>query len=196
MAYERCLTYSFFLRGRDFTGIDRPKQPVEWLHGLNASVRRSYVMELGGWYPFVPNIDEHSFCFKLQKVMQDDDYLMFDPLPVALRRLNIPGGLGKRAMSLNNIVKNHLKYYHWVVAEQFPLRFYGLYPFFMIYAFQFAVRWYKRYSYSTDSRWMRWLGPQAGRRVDIWQAFLLLPFTALRLLLTRKPTWSGQLDNL
>lgn len=153
-------------------------------------------MELGGWYPFVPNIDEHSFCFKLQKVTQDDDYLMFDPLPVALRRLNIPGGLGKRAMPLNNVVKNHLKYYHWVVAVQFPLRFYCLYPLFMIYAFKFAVRWYKRYSYSTDSRSMRWLGPQARRWVEIRQAFLLLPFIALRLLLTRKPAWSGQLDNL
>ncbi len=196
MAYARCLSYSFFLRGRDFTGIDRTKKPVEWLHGLNASVRRSYVVELGGWYPFVPNIDEHSFCFKLQKAMQDGDYLMFDPEPVALRRFNIPGGLGKRHLSLNNIVRNHLKYYHWVVAEQFPLRFYGLYPFFIMYAFLFAVRWFKTYSSFTDSRWMKWFGPQMGRRMYIWQEFIFLPLTALRLLLSKRPTWSGPLESI
>ena len=195
MAYDRCLTYSFFLRGRDFTGIDRPKKTVEWLHGLNASVRRSYVVELGGWYPFVPNIDEHSFCFKLQKVMQDGDYLMFDPEPVVLRRFDIPGGLGKRYLSLNTVVRNHLKFYHWVVAEQFPLRFYGLYPLFIIYAFRFAVRWFKTYSFFTDSRWMKWFGPGIGRRLYIWQEFFRLPFTALRLLLARKPAWSGRLEN-
>ena len=127
--------------------------------------------------------------------MQDGDYLMFDPEPVVLRRFDIPGGLGKRYLSLNTVVRNHLKFYHWVVAEQFPLRFYGLYPMFIIYAFRFAVRWFKTYSFFTDSRWMKWFGPGSGRRLYIWQEFFRLPFTALQLLMARKPAWSGRLEN-
>ena len=195
-AYDRCLTYSFFLRGRDLTGIDRPKNPVEWLHGMNASIRRSYVVALGGWYPYVTNIDEHSFCFKLRRALLPGEYLMFDPEPVVLRQFDIPGGLGKRYLTLNRVLVNHLQYYHWVVADYFPLRYYGLYPFFMIYNFRFATRWFRTFSHYSDSRWMRWFGMKVGRRLYILQELLLYPVIVIRLLVQKKPAWIGQLDDI
>jgi len=195
-AYKRCLTYSFFLRGRDLTGIDKVKKPVEWLHGLNASIRRSYVVKLGGWYPHVINIDEHSLCFKLRRAMKPEEYLMFDPQPVVLRRFDLPGGLGKRYLSLNRVLIHHLQYYHWVVGEYFPLRFYGLYPLFMLYVFRFAARWFRTYSHFVDSHWIRWFGAERGRRLYIFQEFLKFPFTVFRMLISKKPKWSGRLDDV
>lgn len=192
-AYTRCLTYSFFVRGRDFTGIDKVKKPVEWLHALNASVRRSYVLKLGGWYPYVQNAEEHSFCFKLQKAMRPGEYLMFDPRPLVLRRFDIPGGLGKRFLPLTTLLTNQLRYYHRVVSEYFPLRFYGLYPLFMIYSFQYTTRWFRIHSYYEDSFWIQRLGKERGQRLYILQEFLRFPFLVFRTLLEKKPTWRGEL---
>ena len=65
-AYERCLTISFMGRGRVFTGINTVKKPVEWLHGNNCSIRKSCILNLGGWYPFIQGLgEEHSLYFKL-----------------------------------------------------------------------------------------------------------------------------------
>ena len=192
-AYNRCLTYSFFLRGRDLTGIDKVKKPVEWLHGLNASIRKSYVVDLGGWYPHVTNIDEHSFCFKLQKAMNPGEYLIFDPQPRVLRRFDLPGGLGKRYLSFNQVLLYHLEYYHWVVAKHFPFRFYGLYPLFMLYAFRFSARWFRHYSYYTDSVWMRNFGKKRGLRLYFLQELIKFPFLVIGILIGKKPKWDGQL---
>lgn len=193
LAYDRCLTYSFFIRGRDLTGIDKIKKPVQWLHALNSSIRKSYVLELGGWYPFVQNSEEHSFCFKLRKAMKPGEYLMFDPQPQVLRRFDIPGGLGKRYLPLATLLTNQLRFYHRVVSESFPLRFYGLYPFFMIYIFRHIVRWFRVYSYYTDIIWLRWFGKKYGQRLYILQEFVKYPFLVLRVLIEKKPKWNGQL---
>ncbi len=192
-AYDRCLTYSFFLRGRDFTGIDSVKKPVQWLHALNASIRRSYVLKLGGWYPYVTNSEEHSFCFKLLKAMKPGEFLMFDPKPQVLRRFDIPGGLGKRYLSLSTLLNNQLRFYHRVVSKYFPLRFYGLYPFFMFYIVRSTNRWFRKRSYYTNSIWMRWFGKKSGQRLYILQEFAKYPFLVLRALVERKPKWDGQL---
>ncbi|MBC8488927.1 MAG: glycosyltransferase family 2 protein [Bacteroidetes bacterium] len=191
-AYDRCLTYSLFMRGRDLTGIDKVKKPVQWLHGLNASIRKSYVLKLGGWYPYIPNFEEHSFCFKLRKAMEDGEYLMFDPKPEVLRRFDIPGGLGKRQLPLQTILANQLLYYHWVVAEYYPIRFFGLYPFFILYAFRYATRWFRVYSYYSNNLWIRRFGEKYGLRLYIFQEFVKLPFLIFRTLLRNKPKWDGQ----
>ena len=193
LAYERCLTYSFFLRGKDFTGIDEVKKPVQWLHGLNASIRRSYVLELGGWYPYINNFDEHSFCFKLRKVMKPGEYLMFDPKPVVLRRFDIPGGLGKRQLPLPQLLKNQLLYYHRVVAKHYPLRFYSLYPVFMLYAFKYITRWFRGFSYFTDSIWFRWFEKKNALRLYFLQEFIKYPFLVIRILFMKRPKWEGPL---
>ena len=49
--------------------------------------------------------------------MKKEEYLMFDPEPIVLRRFNIPGGLGKRYLPLSQLLKNQLLFYHRVVAN-------------------------------------------------------------------------------
>jgi|TARA_Y100000294_G_C8557053_1_gene337583 glycosyltransferase involved in cell wall biosynthesis len=193
LAYERCLSYSFFLRGRDFTGIDQVKKPVQWLHGLNSSIRRSYVIELGGWYPFINNFDEHSFCFKLQKAMRPKEYLMFDPEPTVLRRFDIPGGLGKRHLPLTQLLRNQLLFYHRVVGKHFPLRFYMLYPLFSLYAFRYIIRWFRRFSYFNDSIWFKWFKKKNAMRLYFLQEFVKYPLLVLQFLFIKRPPWTGPL---
>ncbi len=193
LAYKRCLTYSFFLRGRDFTGIDKAKKPVQWLHGLNASIRRSYVIELGGWYPYINNFDEHSFCFELQKKISPDEYLMFDPEPIVLRRFDIPGGLGKRYLPLSKLLDNQLLYYNRVVAKYYPFRFYLLYPLFSIYAFKYIIRWFKKFSYYNDAMWFKQFDRKTALRLYLLQEFVKYPFLAIKSIFIKRPKWDGPL---
>jgi len=192
-AYERCLSYSFFLRGRDFTGIDKVKKPVQWLHGLNSSIRRSYVIELGGWYPYINNFDEHSFCFKLQKAMKKEEYLIFDPRPIVLRRFDIPGGLGKRYLPLTQLLKNQLLFYHRVVAKHYPFRFYLLYPIFNLYCFRYIIRWFRTFSYFEESYWFKWFNKKNALRLYYLQEFFKYPFLVFQSLFLKRPKWPAPL---
>ena len=192
-AYRRCLTYSFFLRGRDYTYLDIAKKPVDWLHGLNASIRRTHVVKLGGWYPHVTSFDEHSFCFRLHKALKPEEYLMFDPKPQTRRRYNIEGGLGKRFKPFSELVINHLHYYHWVVRPHFPLRFFLLYPLIMLDAFHYSARWMRRHSRFTDSLWIRIFGLRIGHYFLILTEVLKLPFVSLWILTQKRPPWDGKL---
>ncbi len=196
-AYDRCLTHSFLLRGRVFTGIARVKKPVEWLHGNNCSLRRERIVALGGWYPYLKTEgEEHSLYYKFQQTKMPGEYLMFDPQPIVLRRFDIPGGNDRRNISLHELLDNRMKYYHWVIAENFPLRFYGLYPIFMLHGFKMAARFYRRQSSFTDIFWIRWLGPKYGQYFYILQELVKFPFLALRYLLTKKPKWDGRITAL
>ena len=195
-AYQRCLTYSFYKRGRDFTGIDQVKKPVEWLHGMNSSIRRSYILEIGGWYPHVTYFDEHSFNFKLRKALKPGEYLFFDPTPQAKRRYNISGGLDKRNSSFNSFLKSQMKYYHWVVAHHFPFRFFLLYPFVLLDSFIYSARWLRKHSRYSDKIWMPLLGTQAGQYVIIITGFIILPLLALRYLISPRPQWDGNVENI
>jgi len=96
-------------------------------------------------------------------------------------------------MSFHTILIDRMQYYHWVVAGYFPLRFYGLYPFFLLYGFDFSLRYYRRNSSFTDTFWIRIFGQKYGRSLYILQEFIKLPFLALRYLLGRKPKWNGQI---
>ena len=193
LAYRRCLTYSYLLRGRDLTSIDIEKKPVDWLHGLNASIRRSSVVELGGWYPHVKNFDEHSFCFRLRKAMSRGEYLMFDPKPQARRRYAIEGGLGKRLKPLSELMTNHMEYYHWVVRPHFPFRFYLWYPIIVFHAFHQTARWILKHSRYADSYWIRTFGMRPGQYCLIMIELLKLPFLSLRFLFSKRPLWDGKL---
>ena len=193
-AYRLCLSLTFFLRGRLYFGIDRVRKPIQWLHGNNCSIRKSTIMDLGGWYPHLKGRgEEHSLYYKLQKTKKTDEYLMYDPQPKVLRRLDVAGGAGQRAISLHMLLINRMQYYHWVIAEYFPLRFYGLYPIFLLYGFHFTVRFFRSSSSFTDVFWIRRLGRKYGEYLYILQEFIIFPFLALRYLLGKKPKWDGQL---
>lgn len=194
-AYKRCLTISFFFKGRVFTGINELKKPVQWLHGNNSSIRKSYIIKLGGWYPYVvSDCEEHSPYFKFQKVKQPGEYLMFDPQPIVLRRFDIPGGVERRTISLHTLLVHRMKFYHWVISTHFPVRFYGLYPFFMISCFRLATRHFLKGSRFDDIFWIRWFGNKFGKYFYIIQELVLFPFLILKFLIKPKPEWNGQVS--
>ncbi len=196
-AYDRCLTLSFFKEGRVFTGIGRVKKPVEWLHGNNCSLRRERIIALGGWYPHLKTEgEEHSIYYKFQKTKKPGEYLIFDPQPVVLRRSDIPGGTDVRNISLHEHLVNRMQYYHWVIAEYFPLRFYGFYPLYRLNGFWNTAGYFIRSSSFTDIFWIRWLGLKYGKRLNILVEFVKFPFLVLRFLLTRKPKWDGRIAAL
>lgn len=193
-AYKRCLTLSFFLKGRTYTDINQVKQPVQWLHGNNSSIRRSLILKLGGWNPhIVSDHEEHSLFYKLRKNLQPDEYLKFDPEPKVLRRWNIVSGVGRRTMSLTRLLDHRLQYYHWVVSKYHPLRFYGLYPFFMLFTFHSAMNIFIRNFSFKDTFWIRVFGQRRGQYLYILQELVKFPFMVLRFLLTRNPTWDDQI---
>jgi hypothetical protein len=118
---------------------------------------------------------------------------MFDPEPLVLRRFDIPGGLGKRFLPLTTLLVNQLQYYHRVVSEYFPFRFFGLFPLFMIYSFQYTTRWFRIYSYYKDSIWIQWFGDKHGQRLYIFQELVRFPILVLRTFFEKKPRWRGEL---
>ena len=196
-AYKRCLTLSFMVRGRVFTGINKVKKPVEWLHGNNCSLRKSYILKLGGWYPFIEGAgEEHSLFFKFQKVKKPGEYLMFDPQPIVLRRFDIPGGVGRRMISLHNLLVHRMQYYHWVIGQYFPIRFYGLYPIFMLYGFHQQALFFNKSSNFEDVFWERWLGEKFFKYFYIIQELVLFPFMILKFLIKAKPKWNGIIQTL
>ena len=191
-AYKRCLTISFMGRGRVFTGINTVKKPVEWLHGNNCSIRKSCILKLGGWYPYIQGLgEEHSLYFKFQKEKKPGEYLMFDPQPIVLRKFDMPGGVGVRIIPLHNLLVHRMQYYHWVIGDHFPLRFYGLYLVFMLYGFHQSAQMFIKNSSFEDVFWQRWFGDKFSKYFYIVQELVLFPFMVLKFLIKPKPKWNG-----
>ena len=190
-AYERCLTVSFMGRGRVFTGINTVKKPVEWLHGNNCSIRKSCILNLGGWYPYIQGLgEEHSIYFKFQKEKKPGEYLMFDPQPIVLRKFDMPGGVGVRIIPLHNLLVHRMQYYHWVIGDYFPLRFYGLYFIFMLYGFHQSAQMFIKNSSFEDVFWQRWFGDKFSKYFYIVRELVLFPFMVLKFLIKPKPKWN------
>jgi len=190
-AYERCLTVSFMGRGRVFTGINTVKKPVEWLHGNNCSIRKSCILNLGGWYPYIQGLgEEHSIYFKFQKEKKPGEYLMFDPQPIVLRKFDMPGGVGVRIIPLHNLLVHRMQYYHWVIGDYFPLRFYGLYFIFMLYGFHQSAQMFIKNSSFEDVSWQRWFGDRFSKYFYIVRELVLFPFMVLKFLIKPKPKWT------
>ena len=196
-AYERCLTLSFMLRGRVFTGINRVKKPVEWLHGNNCSMRKAAIEKLGGWYPHVQGAgEEHSLFYRFQEQKSAPEYLMFDPQPTVLRRFDVPGGVERRSMPLRTLLIHRMQYYHWVIGAAFPLRFYGLYPLFMLYGFRLSARHLRKQSSYENEFWTRLLGRRWGRNMYFLAEFVVFPLLVFRFLFKPRPKWDGVLRQL
>jgi len=196
-AYSKCLTITLFMRGRVFTGIEREKKPVQWLHGNNCSLRRETIIKLGGWYPHVKSDhEEHSLYFKFHKSKKTGEYLKFDPIPTVLRRFKIAGGVERRTISLRELLDHRLRFCHWVIGVEFPWRFYGLYPLFMISSFRIAARHLRKGSEFTDVYWIHKLGLTWGKRFYIWQELILFPLMIARFLLSPRPQWDGDILGL
>ena len=191
-AYDRCLSLSFLLHGRVFTGINKVKKPVEWLHGNNCSIRKNTIIKLGGWYPFIDGAgEEHSLFYKFQNKKISNEYLMFNPEPTVYRRFNIAGGVARRSVNLRTLLIHRMQYYHWVISTHFPIRFYCLYPIFMLYGFKVSTRYLRKNSSYEHVFLTKLFGPLFGQKIYFLMEFIHYPILVIKYLLKKKPHWDG-----
>jgi glycosyltransferase involved in cell wall biosynthesis len=131
------------------------KQGIDFLVGSNVSLRRSAIERAGGWDEGVPMGEEQSFAFKLARARRAGEYLVYDPTPIAWRRVHIDGGLDRRSGAdwyLKDLA-GRVIYYHGVVGHYFPWRFRLLYPLYVLRTWQQVVAWI-------------WDGDNAGRSLS------------------------------
>lgn len=126
-ARRMCLSYDFFGYPNVYCRLDERVDKVDWLHGGNASVRRSFIERVGGWQGNMVDHEEHSFAFRLVKILRGKQRLIFDPTPVVLRRKDIPGGLDRRAQTPFEFFFLWFIYVHRIVARYRPFRVILLY---------------------------------------------------------------------
>lgn len=122
-----CLRHSFLRMPRARVQHHSRLEGVTHVSGGNAAIRASAIQRSGGWDPEEDH-DEDSFSFRFARVRQPGDFFVYDPEAVMLRRLDVPGGLGRRAQSVAERVRAELQYSHRVVRKYFPWRFFLFYP--------------------------------------------------------------------
>ena len=128
-----CLRYSWLKmpRGRMYHGTRITG--VTQVAGTNASIRKSAIQRTGGWDP-EPDHDEDSFNFRFARIKKPREYFVYDPEPAILRRLDIEGGLGRRQEGAFDRLRAELRFSHQVIRRYFPVRFWALYPVYVITA--------------------------------------------------------------
>lgn len=143
-AYRLLLSYSAWLRLPIVKARqDQRKVGTEVLHGTNSSIRREALVRFGLWDETVSQDDEASFCYRLGRGKRADEYLFFDPCPIAIRRKNVAGGLGKRHLRPDDYMTEMLVFMHRVVGRYHPFRFVGLYLLYLLAAVHRTAKWLK-----------------------------------------------------
>jgi len=136
--HRLCLRYSFLKMPRGRVRHGTRLQGVTQVAGTNASIRKSAIERAGGWDDERDH-DEDSFNFRFARVKRPGEYFAYDPGPAILRRLDVPGGVGRRQASFGERLRAELRFSHRVVRRYFPLRFWSLYPFYLLIAVQRAL---------------------------------------------------------
>jgi hypothetical protein len=132
-AYRKCSSFSrVFKFPRCYHRNDREKRGIEIVTGGNASLRRSAVERFGLWDETTVEGEEASFCFRLMRHKRPSEYLVFSPVPLMIRRLDIAGGLARRTAGSLAQLWLHFEYAHRSVGRYFPVRFALLYPLFLL----------------------------------------------------------------
>jgi glycosyltransferase involved in cell wall biosynthesis len=119
---------------------DRRKR-VESMVGGNSAVRRSAMERFGLWDECTLIEDEQSFNYRVRAGKRADEYMLFDPDPVMIRRFDVPGGMDKRRMTPRHLTLRMFDFLHNVLAHYFPVRFVFLYPVYVIVAYIAAMDW-------------------------------------------------------
>lgn len=182
---RRVLGYSFLKTPYTYARFDERVDGVGWLHGTNASVRREVALRAGLWDTHVRTQDEHSFAFKLQRVLGPGEYLAFLPYPPVLRRLDVGGGMGKRRVGVRRELANHLGFARDIIGRYFPDRLRRLYPLYLGWVVVRTLGWV----------WDAGRGPiPASERLrESFEALLRLPEAARDSGLARFPKEGGAL---
>lgn len=117
------------------------RKRVESLMGGNAAIPRTTLERFGLWDECTPIEDEPSLAFRINESKRDDEYLLFDPAATMIRRLDVPGGMGKRTMSGPTYAKRVFTYMHNIIAHYFPTRFVALYPAYVFLVWYHVCQW-------------------------------------------------------
>jgi len=136
-----CMIYTPLKTPIDFVRFDKDVDRIDRLHGTNSSFRRERIIEAGLWDETVQSHDEHSLFFKLQKIMNKNEYLAFKAHPPALKRVDIQGGMDKRYVDLAKEIDNRLNFLNKIVRKYFPLRYNALLPFYFGYICHETMVW-------------------------------------------------------
>jgi glycosyltransferase involved in cell wall biosynthesis len=125
---------------RVFARTDQKKR-VESLMGGNAAIPRTTLERFGLWDECTPIEDEPSLAFRINAAKHADEYMLFDPEVKMIRRLDVPGGMGKRTMSGPFYAKRVFAFLHNIIGHYFPLRFVLLYPAYMYMCIYHVTQW-------------------------------------------------------
>lgn len=169
-ARKNVLSYSWLYWQRCYTQVDIRSEKILNIHGTNSAIRRTVLERFGMWDTCTTIEDENSLCYRIQAGKRPDEYMVFDPEAWILRRLDIEGGLDKRAMSSVNFGRRLFAYLHNVPGHYHKARFLALYPAYM------ALLWFHICERVYDGESWKYKG-KTGQKVIALSAFTVaFPF--------------------
>jgi glycosyltransferase involved in cell wall biosynthesis len=139
-ARRRVLSFNVLKWQRVYARTDQRKR-VESLMGGNTAIRRSTLERFGLWDECTPIEDEPSLAYRINAGKHHDEYLLFDPTPKMIRRLDVPGGMAKRTMSGPVYARRVFTFLHNIIGHYFPIRFALLYPLYIGFVAYHAIEW-------------------------------------------------------
>jgi hypothetical protein len=114
---------------------------VATVHGGNVSLRRSALERFGLWDECTRIEDELSFNYRLRARKRPDEYLLYDPDALILRRFDVPGGMDKRYMPVTALGERLFEFLHNIIGHYFKIRFVLLYPAYMVLLYGVCCGW-------------------------------------------------------
>ena len=134
------LSFNKLMWQRVFARTDQKKR-VQSLMGGNAAIPRKTLERFGLWDECTPIEDEPSLAYRINAGKADDEYMLFDPDVKMIRRLDVPGGMGKRTMSGPFYAKRVFTFLHNIIGHYFPKRFVLLYPAYIYLCIYHVTQW-------------------------------------------------------
>ncbi len=184
LMYQQCYNY---------VEVDRPVQ-VASVHGGNVSLRRSALARFGLWDECTPVEDELSFNYRLRARKRTEEYLLYDPEALMLRRVDVPGGMNKRYMPVTAVGERIFEFLHNIIGHYFPVRFALLYPAYVVLLYGVCCGWLWGEIHGQGGKLRR-----LGKMLALLLALpLLWPYWGARLLrrrLERAPQYEPRLDD-
>jgi len=150
------LSLNLLMWQRCYARVD-VKKCVDSLMGGNAAIPRRTLERFGLWDECTPIEDEPSLAYRINAEKRADEYLLFDPTPKMIRRLDAPGGLAKRSLSGPAYAHRTFTFLHNIIGHYFPLRFVLLYPLYFVFVGYHVTEWI-----CSDSRKHRTLPQRIG----------------------------------
>jgi glycosyltransferase involved in cell wall biosynthesis len=139
-ARRQVLSFNLLKWQRVYARTDERKR-VESLMGGNAAIRRRTLERFGLWDECTPIEDEPSLAYRINAGKRPDEYLLFDPAPTMIRRLDVPGGMAKRTLSGPVYAKRVFTFLHNIIGHYFPIRFGLLYPLYIYFVAYHVIQW-------------------------------------------------------